>query len=45
MHMVGILIDAHGWNIGICTWLAYWWMHMVGILVDAHVDMLIEAYG
>jgi hypothetical protein len=32
MHMVGILVDAHGW------------MHMVGILVDAHVGMLIKAY-
>jgi hypothetical protein len=24
MHMVGILVNAHGWHIGGCTWLAYW---------------------
>jgi hypothetical protein len=45
MHMVGMLVDAHGWNIGGFTWLAYWYMHMVGISVDAHVDILIEACG
>ena len=44
MHMVGILVDSHGWNIGRCTWLAYRYMHMVGILVDAHVGMLIKEY-
>jgi hypothetical protein len=24
MHMVFILVDAHGWHIGGCTWLEYW---------------------
>jgi hypothetical protein len=27
---------THGWHIGRCIWLEFWWMHMVDILVDAH---------
>jgi hypothetical protein len=30
--LFGILVDAHGWHgwhIGKCTWLEYWYMHML----------------
>jgi hypothetical protein len=27
--LFGMLVDAHGWHIGRCTWLAYWYMHML----------------
>jgi hypothetical protein len=30
--LFGMLVDAHGWHIGGCTCLAYWWMHMFGII-------------
>jgi hypothetical protein len=51
MHMVSILVDAYGWNIGRCTFLAYWWMHMVGTFVtpcfpeSVKVTILAKNYG